>query len=744
MPSYKKYSVDEYTAFLKQPFSKNFGMSEEQVADWFMNEAGSYQIRKSYGVTKANLLSTYIPRLKQAFDGGYFVFLAIAAGEGGGAGNWINHFSSDTSVGGLNCMNDDIAYIQGLSKANEPAMEAPEVAGRYVEDVAGTTQRVYDIVPNKSIGAYFIPSTMAGNSWSFGEKWSLAHQGPRPPAVYFGNPYDKIIDVIKEAGADPFDGTGTTPNPSDPKPPIKKCTQTERIQIFDAETDKLLKEVFVDSKETRYDLKDKYTDLKGIESSGFDICIDFEYTKPFYVKFHRVMEDCSEGDLNLQQIFFPHSYSRENKGVDYCSDFCGVSIVLGKGKSQRYYKGELLGGVSWTLKPNNVPSCTIKIPSFYQHEFEYHDDIKIIINDKMFDGIIIDIDASEDNQTSNVKIDHKIAEWEYRQIPNNYFVSEISPYELMKQSPFVYSAEWYIDSNVNDYQEKIWDYNFPKMSHLSALNKAVELTWYNWWRVGTRYERYLEIGEFGEKKNYVFSKYGNSKYHIPILSDVKITQSAANVYNVATVFNDKSDDSVDGLSLKWAYLEQQKLGYPIEEGFPIVILDPVKKDKETWQNISNIAADTTLEFAVLNEKSIIEEHGVLIEKAVSISDISQYFVYKGDDTVPEEIQKSASIQAYKRIISSMKQKGKRLSINQFKVGKLPCNINVMDKVWFDHNNVICIEEDCRSKSNWTSRKSGWFYITQIDTTFDQNLVETNTITLSKEVYKDGDFYTNNK
>lgn len=218
MPSYKEYSVEQYQQWLSYDFSENFGLSEDTVATWFMSQNGARAVIVSYGVTKANLLSTYIPRLKEAFNGGYFVFLAKTVTEGGGAGNWLNHYASDSAPDGLGCMNADIDFVlDTFDKHFPPAINAPEVGGSYIDDIAGTTDRVYSEVPVGSIGAHFMCSTLAGNAWAFGEQWCLARQGAAPPTVYFGNPYDRIINTIIAFGGDPFTGTPTKPNP-DPKP----------------------------------------------------------------------------------------------------------------------------------------------------------------------------------------------------------------------------------------------------------------------------------------------------------------------------------------------------------------------------------------------------------------------------------------------------------------------------------------------------------------------------------------------
>ena len=58
MPSYKTYSTEQYTKFLKNSTSNNFGLSDDKLADWFMGQAGAVPVISSYGVTKENLLST--------------------------------------------------------------------------------------------------------------------------------------------------------------------------------------------------------------------------------------------------------------------------------------------------------------------------------------------------------------------------------------------------------------------------------------------------------------------------------------------------------------------------------------------------------------------------------------------------------------------------------------------------------------------------------------------------------------
>lgn len=252
MPSYKTYTTEQYTNFLKNSTSNNFGFSDEALADWFMGQAGARPVINSYGVNKQNLLSTYIPKIKE-YQGEAAFFLFYTVTEGGGAGNWINHYGSDTSSDGLGCLIDDLEYCRSIDN-NYPgypvAMTAPEVSGTPPQENINQAQDVYKQCGKGTIGSIMMPSTMAGNAWVFAEEWCLAHQGASAPAVYFGNPYDLMIKTIKDAGADPFSGKGsddsgtpgnsapTTTNPSVDISDLLKALES-LIKVIKEQFDKL-------------------------------------------------------------------------------------------------------------------------------------------------------------------------------------------------------------------------------------------------------------------------------------------------------------------------------------------------------------------------------------------------------------------------------------------------------------------------------------------------------------------------
>lgn len=546
-------------------------------------------------------------------------------------------------------------------------------------------------------------------------------------------PFTQVVDV----NALDFGNTKSTNNKNTRQ--VKQSfsdNAREVLEIYDATNDKLIKTVEVELK-ARNDIAENNPNVEGIKWSGIDLCIDFEHENPFYIQFARIRSDGIRKVLNVQVLFFPHSSSRPNIGHDYCTDDYFMVICTDKnGKTE--FINKIIGGVSWTVEANGIPSCSFTIPIYDADKFDGHMDCKVIIYKKMFDGVVKAINLNKDDETANIELDHKISEWEYRQIPNNYTVKNQTFPNVFCQSPFLYSTEWYVDVDAQAHKERI-NYAFSRQSHLEALSKAVELTHNLWWRVGTRYDRYLEIGAFGDKKNYILSESGQTERHLKIIDQITISKEFDQVFNVATVYGEKSDSSQASLTLREAYLDQKQQGHDIIEGFPIVILNPTanKEQKNYYTNITKIASNNSLEFAVLDEFSINLEQGKLIEKTVSMNDVAP-FENEGK-TISDEERAKQSMIAYKAAVAQLKG-ARRRDIIKVRIGALPCDLNVLDRIYFDYHNSVVLFDKCSRYCKKIYEASDDFYIVKIDTSFDSNFVETNVLTLSKELYRDESNY----
>ena len=265
MTSYKTYSTEQYINFLKNSTSNNFGFSDEALADWFMGQSGARPVINSYAVTKQNLLSTYIPKIKE-YQGEASLFLFYTVTEGGGAGNWINHYATDQGSTGMECLISDLEYCKKIDN-NYPgypvAMTAPEVSGKPPQENINQAQEVYKLCGKGTIGSIMMPSTMAGNAWVFAENWCLQNQGSSAPSVYFGNPYDQMIKTIKSSGADPFSGKGSNPTkPEEEK--IDNSAKREALikalnKMFDTLKDTFNQNVYTSSQQYMFNKVVKLT-----------------------------------------------------------------------------------------------------------------------------------------------------------------------------------------------------------------------------------------------------------------------------------------------------------------------------------------------------------------------------------------------------------------------------------------------------------------------------------------------------
>lgn len=553
----------------------------------------------------------------------------------------------------------------------------------------------------------------------------------RPAAIV--DRWAKFIEVVDVDALD-F-GTGTATRTTKAASSFDG-NASEVLEIYDATNDKLLKSVTIDLK-SRTDIAEEFPDVEGVEWSGIDQCITFENANPFYIRFVRVTPAGRRKVLDVQAVFFPHSSSRDTIGHDYCNDQGFLIEITDKAGKIQLVK-DVLSGFSWTIRPNETPSCTFTVPIHEAEKFDGHIDCKVIVFGKMFDGIVKGVSLDKQNETAQIDLDHKIAEWEDRQIPDNYTVKNRTLPDVFSQSPFLHSTDWYIDADSAATKTKV-NYAFSRQSHLEALDKALELTEDIWWRVGMRYDRYLEIGAFGEKKNFIVSESGQTERHLQLIGAPSITKEFDQVFNVCTVYGEKSDSSQASLTLRDAYLAQQQQGHDIIEGFPIVILNSTanKEQKNYYTNITKIASNNSLEYAILDEYSINLEQGKLIEKTVSMNDVAPF--EDDNDTISDEERSQQSMIAYKAAVKQLKN-ARRRDVIQVPIGKLPCDLNVLDRIYFDYHNIITLFDKCSRYCKKVYSASDDFYIIQIDVNFDRNLHETNTLTLSKELIHDANTY----
>lgn len=271
MVTYKKFDNTTYENFLKTPISQNFGFDRQKTKEIFeSNSSAETVFYRSY------------PDLRNNFDEfcsiieGYgmapILFIQIMICEGGGAANFINHWSlPDSSSDWRICLHDDLAYIFGgtatrtpnsgfgntnypsmmSGKPYQPSVSAPECGNWVVEDNVGALNNFFNSLPENTIGRYYMPATLAGNAWvwctqsctnNYVDYSTSLSQPYGTKGCYFGNPYDDIISFLQNNGVDVNNQTGGNDVPSkNPDSTVPPDTTQDNKSGIQKSLEKILK-----------------------------------------------------------------------------------------------------------------------------------------------------------------------------------------------------------------------------------------------------------------------------------------------------------------------------------------------------------------------------------------------------------------------------------------------------------------------------------------------------------------------
>lgn len=84
-----------------------------------------------------------------------------------------------------------------------------------------------------------------------------------------------------------------------------------------------------------------------------------------------------------------------------------------------------IGGISWENEVMTVPELELTLPAEYAEYFDGREDVKVHINGKVFWGHLrSNYTLNKTDETITLPLEHKVCEWEYRQISINHAVSD--------------------------------------------------------------------------------------------------------------------------------------------------------------------------------------------------------------------------------------------------------------------------------------------------------------------------------
>ena len=248
-------------------------------------------------------------------------------------------------------------------------------------------------------------------------------------------------------------------------------------------------------------------------------------------------------------------------------------------------------------------------------------EIRIYTENAIFYSNTQSVNVNTNTGVLSISCSHVIKEWEYRQVPTNYATKDKTIPQIYEDDEMKYSNEWIMSFDEKAFQEVI-DYVYSRQDKLSALTRTCELTPNLFWRVPLTKDKRIEVGVFGEKKNYTVSLRPSGKTNIHILEEPEINEDWSNVINLATVYANKSDSGMSSLSLREVYNDTSLQ----DPNFPVVIIRNNINNERDYNYIDypKLAPNNQLEYAVIDTESVAMESGLFIEGTFAFDDLNPF------------------------------------------------------------------------------------------------------------------------
>ena len=145
-----------------------------------------------------------------------------------------------------------------------------------------------------------------------------------------------------------------------------------------------------------------------------------------------------------------------------------------------YKKGNLikrgtsiLGDLDWSNELMFVPSTDIKLPIEYREFFVGREEIKIFTNNKCFWGIVMGIEEDKQNEVLNLKLEHVINEWTYRQISVNNAIKDQNINVIFKGS--VVGSKNGVNVSANPFDILVTE--IPTFTNAQYISRAGAVAW---------------------------------------------------------------------------------------------------------------------------------------------------------------------------------------------------------------------------------------------------------------------------
>ena len=314
--------------------------------------------------------------------------------------------------------------------------------------------------------------------------------------------------------------------------------------------------------------------------------------------------------------------------------------------------------------------------------------------------------------------------WFYRRVPR----TDSSEYTVNDQLKNICADVcFYVEGWTVELDEQASEYNMvfygDKVTKLQALNEILgsvsdkdttsgTLTNPLHWRVPLVDKRVIEIGAFGEEKDFMVSKMEPSSKNAKFISQPEISIDNMNRPNCLFVTHNTSTTSYAPLSLRPIYADSSAQ----LDRFPVV---------NFGDNYSKfISTNNYYEYAILDLDAIEMNGGRIIQGSVSYSDyvalnIEDYQDENGNSTITNKDRFTMAATAYYAGVNALISNRRCYTIN-CETSALPSSVKVGDRIILSMKYELEHISEKRPNMQHFLTEDELFYITAIEHSYSQN------------------------
>lgn len=336
--------------------------------------------------------------------------------------------------------------------------------------------------------------------------------------------------------------------------------------------------------------------------------------------------------------------------------------------------------IVFTTQIMDIPTISFEIPyevlvdkGIKDSTFEF---ILEFPNSHIFHGKVTRKETSFLSGITIIQASHIAEELTHQRVPTNYALKGKTFNEMynpnkdnFKEMNGKFNADGWtfkVEDKLKNYK---FTYLFSNQNKLDALSDACKQTEDIFWRVSLQEERTIEIGRFGEYKDFVINRKN------ALGTDVTVVEDYENITNYGIYFTDKSDSGTTALTLRDVY-KNPKLQ---DKNFPVIETGKEINTERNYEYIDLIpfGANNHGDYAVLDKVGVALEAGNIYEEAFTSNDVQSVADSNKELTDADRLQ--ASLQLYRQSIRKLIHSRRRLSF-VLGVVDIPFEINVGDKI----------------------------------------------------------------